>query len=90
MPLDAITNNKNKHPPLFCVVTQRTQILPGNECHCFITKSSDSALTLIQTITKVYSNLRPGVKCLKSPIFYQVNNFKEKNFFFQINFSLFL
>ena len=72
MPLDAVANYDNKHPPLFAVVVQRTQILPGEECHCFITKSTDAAITLVQAISEVYANLRPGTKCLKSPIFYQV------------------
>ena len=72
MPLDALSTTDNKHPPLFCALAQRTNILPGDECHCFITKSTESALTLVQTITQAYTNLKPGTKCLKSPLFYQV------------------
>lgn len=72
MPLDVLKNNENKHPPLFCAVTHRTQILPGDECHCFITKNINAAMTLISTISKVYANLQQGIKCIKSPIFYQV------------------
>ncbi len=72
MPLDTIINNENKHPPLFAIVVQRTQILSGEECHCFITKSADAAIALVRTISEAYANLRPGTKCLKSPIFYQV------------------
>jgi hypothetical protein len=75
MPLDnTITDNENKHPPLFCAVIERTQILSGDECHCFITKSSDAAIALVETISKIYANVKPGTKCLKSPIFYQVEN----------------
>ena len=75
MPLDEVAvNNDNKHPPLFCIVTRRTQILQGDECHCFITKSVDAALALVLTVSQVYGNLKPGTKCLKSPIFYQVYN----------------
>ncbi len=72
MPLDTITNDENKHPPLFCAAVQRTQIIPGEECHCFITKSVNTAIALVQTISQVYENIRPEIKCLKSPIFYQV------------------
>jgi hypothetical protein len=74
MPLDTIINNENKHPPLFCVSVKRTQILQGNECHCFITKSTNAAIALVETITQVYANFQPEITCLKSPIFYQVKN----------------
>jgi hypothetical protein len=75
MPLDRLTINENKHPPLFCAAIRRTQIMPGDECHCFITKSPDAAIALVQTISQVYATLQPGTKCFKSPIFYQVKNF---------------
>ena len=71
MPLDAITDYGCKHPPLFCAVVQRTQFLPGAECHCFITKSPDAAIALVHTISEVYANVQP-TKHFKSPIFYQV------------------
>jgi hypothetical protein len=74
MPIDTITNNENKHPPLFCAVIQRTQFLSGDECHCFITKSPDAATALVGTISQIYANVKPGTKCLKSPVFYQVKN----------------
>jgi hypothetical protein len=71
--LDSTLNNQSKHPPLFCAVVQRTQILSGDECHCFITKSDDAALALVRTISDVYAKLSSNIKPLKSPIFYQVN-----------------
>jgi hypothetical protein len=82
MPLDTTTNYENKHPPLFALVIQRTQILLGEECHCFITKSTDAAVTLVRTISEVYANLRSITKCLKSPIFYQVENFYSCKIYF--------
>ncbi|CAF1332806.1 unnamed protein product [Adineta steineri] len=78
MTLDAIENNEDKHPPLFGVIMRRTQVLPGNECHCFITKNTDAAFALVRTISQVYANMRPGAKCLKSPIFYQLDRFGRK------------
>jgi hypothetical protein len=74
MPLDTLVFHDNKHPPLFCAVIKRTQILPGNECHCFITKSTDAALSLVRIISQMYANVKPDIKCSKSPIFYQVKN----------------
>jgi len=73
--LDSTEKNQNKHPPLFCAVIQRTQILTGDECHCFITKSDDAALALVRTISEVYTKLQGNIKPLRSPIFYQVHHF---------------
>ncbi len=73
--LDSTLNTPSKHPPLFCAVIHRTQILSGDECHCFITKNDDAALALVRTISEVYAKLPPNIKPLKSPIFYQVNIF---------------
>lgn len=70
--LDSTEPNQSKHPPLFCAVIQRTQILTGDECHCFLTKSDDAALALVRTISEVYGNLPPTMKSFRSPIFYQV------------------
>jgi hypothetical protein len=72
--LDSTIKTSGKHPPLFCAVVQRTQILSGDECHCFITKDDDAALILVKIISEVYGNLQLNVKPLKSPIFYQVEN----------------
>lgn len=70
--LDATLTHESKHPPLFALVVHRTQILGGDECHCFITKNDDAALALVRTISDVYANLPPLTKPLKSPLFYQV------------------
>lgn len=72
MPLDEINHYDNKHPPLFCAVVRRTHFLPGEECHCFITQSLDSAMAIVHTISQIYANSRPNIPHLKSPIFYQV------------------
>lgn len=72
--LDSTVSDRTKHPPLFCAVVQRTQIIPGEECHCFITKNDDAALALVRTISEVYANLTPNFKPLRSPIFYQVKS----------------
>ncbi|UJR27144.1 hypothetical protein I4U23_008443 [Adineta vaga] len=79
MPLDtASSKGENKHPPLFCAVFHRTQILPGDECHCFITKTSESALALIQTVSRVYKNMQSDFKTGKNPIFYELDHLGRK------------
>lgn len=70
--LDSTEPNQSRHPPLFCAVVQRTQILTGDECHCFLTKNDDAALALVRTISEVYGRLPPTIKSQRSPIFYQV------------------
>ncbi|CAF3200146.1 unnamed protein product [Rotaria socialis] len=77
-PLDSLVENNSRHPPLFSLIVRRTQLLPGDECHCFITKSGDSAFSLIQAVSRVYANINPGTQCLKSPIFYQLDRFGRK------------
>lgn len=72
MSLDSLTANESRHPPLFSFITKRTIILPGDECHCFITKSTDAAISLIQAVSEIYVKIPPAAKCLKSPTFYQV------------------
>jgi hypothetical protein len=75
MPIDDMMQTiESKHPPLFCAVIHRTQIMSGNECHCFITKSTDAALALVRSITEIYANVRHNQICSRSPIFYQVRH----------------
>ncbi|CAF1063614.1 unnamed protein product [Adineta steineri] len=76
--LDSTLNDPSKHPPLFCAVVQRTQILQGDECHCFITKSNETALALVRTISEVYANLSANIRSFKSPIFYQLDRYGRK------------
>lgn len=71
--LDSVPQNQSKHPPIFCVVVQRTQITSGDECHCFVTKDDDAALTLVRTISEIYANLPQNIHPFKSPVFYQVS-----------------
>ncbi|CAF2099653.1 unnamed protein product [Rotaria magnacalcarata] len=77
-PLDSLVESESRHPPLFSLIVRRTQLLPGDECHCFITKNGDSAFSLIQAVSRVYANINPGAQCLKSPIFYQLDRFGRK------------
>jgi hypothetical protein len=72
--IDSTIQTQSKHPPLFCAVVHRTQILTGDECHCFITKTANAANALVLTISQVYGNIKSPTTCLKSPIFYQVKN----------------
>lgn len=95
LPLDVDERTSStKHPPLFALVTQRTKAITGSECHCFIAKSNDAALTLVRTISDVYSKLKPNLRSIRSPIYYQVfllNIFIEyrckfsSSFFFKSN-----
>ena len=74
MPLDQLDEShvESKHPPLFCAVIHRTHVLPGDECHCFITKSAEASLALVRSITQIYADLPRGISSSRSPIFYQV------------------
>ena len=79
MPFDQLgTGDDSKHPPLFCAVIHRTHIVPGNECHCFITKSTDAALALVRNITEIYANLKRSQASSRSPIFYQVRKSTDR------------
>ncbi|CAF0904645.1 unnamed protein product [Adineta ricciae] len=78
MPLEAASTGENKHPPLFCAVFQRTHILPGDECHCFITKTAESALALVQAMSRIYKSMQSDFKSSKSPIFYQLDHLGRK------------
>lgn len=73
-PLDSLSRDENKHPPLFCAVTQRTHLLAGEECHCFITKTIESALALVRMTSRVYAKVRTDFKSPRAPVFYQVSN----------------
>ncbi|CAF1187784.1 unnamed protein product [Didymodactylos carnosus] len=78
-PLDALqTKTQSKHPPVFCAVFQRSQVLLGEDCHCFITKSNEAALALVKAASTAYSSINPASKCLKSPIFYQLDRYGRK------------
>ncbi|CAF1159526.1 unnamed protein product, partial [Didymodactylos carnosus] len=78
-PLDALQSNKqSKHPPIFCTVFQRSQVLTGEECHCFITKSDDASLALVKALSTAYTSVDPALKSLKSPIFYQLDRYGRK------------
>jgi hypothetical protein len=73
MTLDSLASAEpSKHPPLFCIVVQRTQVVAADECHCFITKTEQAALTLVRVIAKIYGDLSTNHSPRKSPIFYQV------------------
>ena len=75
LPLDPMAPNQdNKHPPLFCVVTHRTNAVPGDECHCFITKSVDASLALVRSVTEIYTTIKSITEYARCPIFYQVNH----------------
>ncbi|CAF0907767.1 unnamed protein product [Rotaria sordida] len=78
MPLDAFTINESRHPPLFGIIIRRTQILPGDECHCFITKNVDAAFSLVQAISQAYATIQLGANCLRSPIFFQLDRFGRR------------
>jgi hypothetical protein len=71
LPLDRVA--PNRHPPLFCAVVRRTQIVNGDECHCFITKNEQAALALVSHIAQIYDRLPDPIRLLRSPMFYQVS-----------------
>ena len=75
LPLDS---DLSKHPPLFCLVVKRTQVVPADECHCFITKTDQAALDLVQIVSEIYGKLPDHLPNWKSPIFYQLDRHERR------------
>ncbi|KAI0979172.1 hypothetical protein GJ496_006507 [Pomphorhynchus laevis] len=58
VPLDspfAQLSNSQIHPPLFCSIFKRTRNVAADECHCFITKTKESAIVLVQACFTAFS-----------------------------------
>jgi hypothetical protein len=77
VPLDSpaaarVENTQN--PPLFAVTFRRTRHLPVDECHCFVTKTRQAALALVQACFSAYQATIPQQDCSKVPLYFKVKN----------------
>ncbi|XP_074642309.1 uncharacterized protein LOC141899733 [Tubulanus polymorphus] len=56
--MDALTPNANvKSPPMFGLITRRIRGIKVLECHCFITKSDEAAMALVNCCTQAYESI---------------------------------
>ena len=82
VPLDSpaaarVENTRN--PPLFAATFRRTRHLPVDECFCFVTKTKQAALALVQACFSAYQATLPEQDCSKVPLYFKVC----KKLFFQ-------
>ncbi len=71
---DAILSENIENPPLFAVIFHRTRHLPMDECHCFVAKTKQVALTLVQACCNAYQATDSEQDCSKVPLYFKVNN----------------
>lgn len=77
VPLDSaaaahVENTQN--PPLFAVVFQRTRHSPVLECHSFVAKNKQIALSLVQACCKAYNETEVNQDCSKVPLYFKVRH----------------
>ncbi|CAF0923503.1 unnamed protein product [Adineta steineri] len=66
--------NNSQNPPLFAVTFRRTRQLPGDECHCFVTKTKHAALELVEACFRAYHRADPKQDCSKVPLYFKLNS----------------
>ena len=77
VPLDspaAARMENTRNPPLFAVTFRRTRHLPVDECYCFVTKTRQAALALVQACFSAYQATEPQQDCSKVPLYFKVNH----------------
>ncbi len=75
VPLDSPDANlieNMQNPPLFTVTFYRTRHLPMDECHCFVTKTKQIALELVQACSNAYQTTYSEQDCSKVPLYFKV------------------
>jgi hypothetical protein len=81
VPLDspaAARMENTRNPPLFAVTFRRTRHLPVDECHCFVTKTRQAALALVQACFSAYQATAPQQDCSKVPLYFKVKSINQK------------
>ncbi|CAF4414066.1 unnamed protein product, partial [Rotaria sp. Silwood2] len=63
-----------RNPPLFAITFQRTRHLPVDECHCFVLKSKQVALDLVQACYDAYETTDSRQDCSKVPLYFKINH----------------
>ena len=76
VPLDSpaaarVENTRN--PPLFAATFRRTRHLPADECFCFVAKTKQAALALVQACFSAYQATSADQDCSKVPLYFKVN-----------------
>ncbi|CAF3819365.1 unnamed protein product [Rotaria sordida] len=66
--------DNSRNPPLFAVIFQRTRHLPVYECHCFVVKSTQDALDLVQACNDAYAATDSQQDCSKVPLYFKIND----------------
>ncbi|CAF3628079.1 unnamed protein product [Rotaria sordida] len=66
--------DNSRNPPLFAVIFQRTRHLPVYECHCFVVKSTQDALDLVQACNDAYAATDLQQDCSKVPLYFKIND----------------
>jgi hypothetical protein len=64
------------------VIFHRTRHLPMDECHCFVAKTKQVALTLVQACCSAYQATDSEQDCSKVPLYFKVNN-QTRNLMFE-------
>jgi len=54
--LDTAEGDASQHPPLFAAIMRRTKGIKVLECHIFICKSTEAALTMVQAMTHAFEH----------------------------------
>lgn len=54
--LDSPAAQRSNHPPIFAVIMRRTKGVKVLECHAFICKSNQAAMSLVQSTTHAYEH----------------------------------
>lgn len=76
IPLDspeAIRAENAQNPPIFAAVFHRNRQQPADECHCFIAKTKQIAIALIQACSNAYRQTDPEQDCSKVPLYFEVS-----------------
>ena len=83
---DADLDENIQNPPLFTVVFHRTRELPMNECHCFVAKTKQVALALVEACSDAYQGTDSEQDCSKVPLYFKVKRKELKRISSRIDF----
>lgn len=70
---DAARPESAQNPPVFTAVFNRTRDGQSiDECHCFIAKTKQIAIALVQACSNAYRQTDPEQDCSKVPLYFKV------------------
>lgn len=76
---DATQTENAQNPPLFAISFHRTNPSTVDECHCFVAKTKQVTLALIQACFRAYQETDPDQDCSKVPLYFKVKTKIKKN-----------